>query len=56
MEDSSPSIIAAALPPNAVTGLFEMEIQQAPNPDLKWETTASFNVGLELGLLDDRLT
>lgn len=56
VEDSSPSIIAAALPPNAVTGLFEMEIQQAPNPDLKWETTASFNVGLELGLFDDRLT
>ena len=40
VEDSSPSIIAAALPPNAVTGLFEMEIQQAPNPDLKLETTA----------------
>ena len=56
VEDSSPSIIAAALPPNAVTGLFEMEIQQAPNPDLKWETTASFNVGLELGLFDDRLS
>lgn len=55
VKDSSPSIIAAALPPNAVTGSFEMEIQQAPNPDLKWETTASFNVGLELGLFDDRL-
>ena len=56
VEDSSPSIIAAALPPNAVTGLFEMEIQQAPNPDLKWETTASFNVGLEVGLFDNRLS
>ena len=56
VEDSSPSIIAAALPPNAVTGLFEMEIQQAPNPDLKWETTASFNVGLEIGLFDNRLS
>ena len=39
-----------------MTGLFEMEIQQAPNPDLKWETTASFNVGLELGVIDDCLT
>ena len=55
VEDSSPSIIASALPPNPVTGLFEMEIQQAPNPDLKWETTASFNVGLEVGLFDNRL-
>ena len=56
VEDSSPSIIAAALPPNAVTGLFEMEIQQAPNPDLKWETTASFNAGLEIALFDNRLS
>ena len=56
VEDSSPLIIAAALPPNAVTGLFEMEIQQAPNPDLKWETTASFNAGLEIALFDNRLS
>ena len=56
VENSSPSIIAAALPPNAVTGLFEMEIQQAPNPDLKWETTASFNAGLEIALFDNRLS
>ena len=56
VEDSSPSIIAAALPPNAVTGLFEMEIHQAPNPDLKWETTASFNAGLEIALFDNRLS
>ncbi|OUN65148.1 hypothetical protein B5G13_11080 [Butyricimonas sp. An62] len=55
VEDSSPSIIASALPPNAVTGSFEMEIEQAPNPDLKWETTSSFNVGLEIGLFDNRL-
>ena len=26
------------------------------NPDLKWETTASFNVGLEVGLFDNRLS
>ncbi len=26
-----------------------------PNPDLKWETTTEWNVGLDLGLLDDRL-
>ena len=56
VEDSSPSIIASALPPNSITGLFEMEIQQAPNPDLKWETTASFNAGLEIALLDNRLS
>ena len=56
VEDSSPSIIAAALPPNAVTGLFEMEIQQAPNPDLKWETSKEFNIGLDWAVLDERLS
>ena len=55
VEDSSPSIIAAALPPNAVTGLFEMEIQQAPNPDLKWETTTEVNFGLDFGFFRNRI-
>ncbi|MCJ7759491.1 MAG: TonB-dependent receptor [Gillisia sp.] len=27
-----------------------------PNPDLKWEGTAQFNVGLNLGLFDNRLS
>lgn len=26
-----------------------------PNPDLKWETTAQFNAGLDLGLFNDRI-
>ena len=56
VEDSSPQIIASALPPNAITGQMELEILQAPNPDLKWETTSSLNVGLEVGLFDSRLT
>lgn len=55
VEDSSPQLIATALPPNANTGLLELEIQQAANKDLKWETTASFNLGLELALFDNRL-
>jgi TonB-linked SusC/RagA family outer membrane protein len=29
---------------------------QAPNPDLKWETTQQGNVGLDMGWLDDRIT
>lgn len=28
---------------------------RAPNPELKWETTRQFNVGLDLGLLEDRV-
>ncbi len=56
VEDSSPLLIASALPPNPNTGLLEQEILQAPNEDLKWETTASVNVGLELALFDSRLS
>ena len=26
------------------------------NPDLKWETTTTYNVGLDFGILDDRIT
>jgi TonB-linked SusC/RagA family outer membrane protein len=26
------------------------------NPDLRWETTTQFDIGLEVGILDDRLT
>ena len=29
---------------------------QLANPDLKWETTESFDVGLDFGLLEDRIT
>ncbi|WP_350213915.1 TonB-dependent receptor [Gracilimonas sp.] len=29
---------------------------QSPNPDLKWETTKQFNVGVDLGLFSDRVT
>ena len=29
---------------------------QLPNPDLKWETTTSFNAGFDFGFLHDRIT
>lgn len=28
---------------------------QIPNPDLKWETTSNFNVGMDIGLFSDRV-
>lgn len=31
-------------------------IQQNDNPDLRWETKKSFNVGVDFGLMNDRLT
>ena len=29
---------------------------QVPNPDLKWESTQQYNIGLEIGLFSDRVT
>ena len=56
MEESTPQIVASALPPNEFNQLLQMEIIQAPNPELKWETTSSVNIGFELGMFDNRLT
>lgn len=56
VEESTPQIVASALPPNPSTGELEMEIIQAPNPDLKWETTESVNIGLEFGLFNNRVS
>ncbi|SIT94025.1 SusC/RagA family TonB-linked outer membrane protein [Pontibacter indicus] len=36
-------------------GLPGISHQQLANPDLKWETTRQWNVGLDLGLLQNRL-
>ena len=30
-------------------------VNNPPNPDLKWETTSSYNVGLNTGFLDGRI-
>lgn len=35
-----------------VTGVY---LQQMGNPDLKWESTAEFNIGLDLGFFNNRL-
>src|SRR5699024_5257144 len=35
------------------TGFFLSSLE---NPDLKWETTKQFDVGVELGILNDRLS
>ena len=32
-----------------------LQVQSNPNPDLKWETSREFNVGLDFGFLNDRL-
>jgi len=39
--------------PNRVVGFSPNNI---PNPDLKWESTASFDIGLDLGLWNNRVS
>ncbi|MFV1883115.1 MAG: SusC/RagA family TonB-linked outer membrane protein [Balneola sp.] len=38
------------------SGASALTPNQVPNPDLKWETTQQFNIGLEFGLFSDRIT
>lgn len=42
-------VVGENIQPGYVTGSFE-------NPDLTWEKTSQYNAGIDLGLLDDRLT
>lgn len=37
---------------------IQQSIQQenVPNPDLKWETSTTFNIGVDFGILDEKLT
>ena len=37
------------------TWLPGLEVESNPNPDLKWEKSAEFNIGLDWSVLDDRL-
>src|SRR5690606_27354131 len=38
------------------TPLYGMAPSQSPNPTLKWEATAQTDIGLDVGLLDERFT
>ena len=43
---------------NSATGQWEKALAatQNPNPDLHWETSSEYNVGIDFGFLADRLT
>lgn len=43
-------------PPSEVGGAFGVELARENNPDLKWETSYQTNVGLDIGILQDRIT
>src|SRR6185503_10817469 len=41
---------------NANNGVIGFQPGNIPNPDLKWETTDKFNLGLDFGILDQRIS
>jgi len=43
-------------PPSEVGGAFGVELAREANPDLKWETSIQTNIGLDIGLFEDRIT
>lgn len=43
-------------PPSVVGGAFGVDLAREANPDLKWETSFQTNVGLDVGLFEDRIT
>ena len=42
--------------PNANSAQSGYASKQVPNPDLKWEANKTFNIGLDLGFFNQRLT
>ncbi len=43
-------------PPSEIDGAFGVELAREANPDLKWETSFQTNIGVDIGILDDRIT
>lgn len=57
--DNGRSLVLLGSGPIAVLDGVELQSiapTQLSNPDLKWETTASFNVGLDFGLFENRIS
>ena len=42
-------------PPAEIDGPFGVQLAREANPDLKWETSTQTNIGLDVGLLQDRI-
>ena len=54
-DDISPFLYAELYGVTSYKGLSAIYPSSIPNPDLKWESTAQFDVGIDLGLKDNRL-
>lgn len=43
-------------PPSEIDGEFGVDLAREENPDLKWETSYQTNLGLDVGILEDRIS
>lgn len=55
-DDISPFLFSELYGNTSYGGQPAIYPSNIPNPDLKWESTAQFNLGLNLGLFNDRIT
>lgn len=55
LSDQSPVMIIQKNPMNDFYGEFTASVSRNPNPNLKWERTNSYNLGLEMSVLNNRL-
>jgi len=43
-------------PPSEIDGAFGVDLAREANPNLKWETSTQTNIGVDVGLFEDRIT
>ncbi|MCI4671768.1 MAG: TonB-dependent receptor [Bacteroidia bacterium] len=43
-------------PPSEIGGAFGVDLAREANPDLKWETSFQTNIGVDVGIFEDRIT
>ncbi|MGJ8591902.1 MAG: TonB-dependent receptor [Aquaticitalea sp.] len=55
-DDISPFLFSELYGNGSYGGLPAIYPSNIPNPDLKWESTAQLNLGINVGLFNDRLT
>lgn len=55
LDGQSPVMILKKLPMDAHYNELMSKVQVYPNPNLKWEKTSSFNLGLDFGLFNNAL-
>lgn len=55
LNDQTPVMVISKKPLNSYFNEEISKIERYPNPDLKWETTKSYNLGLEFSLFKNRV-